>query len=65
MTNKKCYLNKQSIESAKKLGYPVDVISKKKPKNSIKLGETSCFRRFAKGNKNYLVAQQGDKLVYE
>lgn len=65
MKLKKCHLNRQSIETAKKLGYPIDVIAREKPKNSVKLGETSCFRRFAKGNKNFLVAKKGYKLVYE
>lgn len=61
---KKCYLNKQSHETAKKLGYPIDVVGTKKPKRGLKIGETSCFVRYALGNKNILVPKTGWKLVY-
>ena len=60
---KKFYLNKQDNKIAKKLGYPIDVIAKRKPKNSIKLGKTSGFVRYAYGGKNYLVPRKGWKLI--
>lgn len=62
---KKCYLNRQNNKTAKMLGYPIDLIAKNKPEYSIKIGETSCFVRYAKGNKNFLVAKKGYKLVYD
>ena len=65
MKIQKCYINKQTQERAKELGYPIDVIAKEKPKKSVKLGETDCFVRWAKGDKNYLVAKEGKELVYE
>ena len=62
---KKCYLNKQSHKTAKKLSYPIDVIGTKKPKRGIEISSTSCFTRYTLGNKNILVPKKGYKLVYE
>lgn len=43
--------------------YKNAIISKRKPKNSIKIGETKHYRRYALGVKEYLVAKPGFKLV--
>ena len=65
MKIQKCFLNKQNQKRAKELGYPIDLIAKEKPKNAIKISETDCFVRWAKGSNNYLVAKKGKKLVYK
>jgi len=64
MAKTKVYLNRQNQKTAKRLGYPIDVISKSKPRRSVKIGQTSYFTRYALGNKNYLVAKKKYKLVY-
>jgi len=61
---KKCYVNlKSQNKAARKLGYAQRSISKSKPKNSVKISETSCFHVYAKGNKDYLVAKKGYKII--
>lgn len=41
------------------------IISKRKPKNGVKIGETKYYRRYAVGVKEHLVAKPGFKLVRE
>jgi len=43
--------------------YKNAVITKRKPKNSVKIGETKSYRRYVLGAKEYLVAKPGFKLV--
>jgi len=61
--SKGCGLKGKPIRVCIGKSYKDAVIAKKKPKNSVKIGETKSFIRYVLGAKVYLLARKGYVLV--